>query len=190
MTGSVRSPGSNCTQVSQHQLPQPHTPSQQMPQTGLSTQAAPSSPSWAHPSSGSSMAAPTHSVISPAALADQEFFAASVVEEVRAIIRAAFEYAVAHDRPSVTLCDKSNALRFGHDLWQRVFAEVSREYDDIDCVALTPDDMYGAPPIGPGEALVGTFCLVVPTDIAEDLTFFIEENQSSTDTRVWWSLTG
>jgi 3-isopropylmalate dehydrogenase len=51
---------------------------------------------------------------------------------VERIIRAAFEYAKSHGRPSVTMSDKSNALRFGHDLWQRAFAEVGEEYPDIE----------------------------------------------------------
>lgn len=48
------------------------------------------------------------------------------------IIRAAFEYARAHQRPRVTMSDKSNVLRYGHDLWQRVFQEVGEEYPEIE----------------------------------------------------------
>jgi len=51
---------------------------------------------------------------------------------VERILRAAFEYARQHGRPSVTMSDKSNALRFGHDLWQRAFADVSRDYPEIE----------------------------------------------------------
>ena len=51
---------------------------------------------------------------------------------VERIIRAAFEYAKQHGRPSVTMSDKSNALRFGHDIWQRVFVEVGAEYPEIE----------------------------------------------------------
>jgi 3-isopropylmalate dehydrogenase len=51
---------------------------------------------------------------------------------VERIIRAAFEYAKQHERRSVTMSDKSNALRFGHDLWQRVFFEVAEEYPGIE----------------------------------------------------------
>ncbi len=51
---------------------------------------------------------------------------------VERIIRAAFEYARSHGRRRVTMSDKSNALRFGHDLWQRVFAEVGEEYPEIE----------------------------------------------------------
>ena len=32
----------------------------------------------------------------------------------------------------VCMSDKSNALNFAHDLWQRVFAEVRKEYADIE----------------------------------------------------------
>ncbi|HXV78148.1 MAG TPA: 3-isopropylmalate dehydrogenase, partial [Candidatus Polarisedimenticolaceae bacterium] len=51
---------------------------------------------------------------------------------VERIIRAAFDYARSHSRPNVTMSDKSNALRYGHDLWQRVFREVGAEYADIE----------------------------------------------------------
>jgi 3-isopropylmalate dehydrogenase len=51
---------------------------------------------------------------------------------VERIIRYAFEFARRHKLTRVTMSDKSNALTFGHDLWQRVFAEVRAEYADIE----------------------------------------------------------
>ncbi len=51
---------------------------------------------------------------------------------VERIIEAAFQYARRHDRGSVCMADKSNIMRFGHDLWQRTFAEVSERYPEID----------------------------------------------------------
>jgi 3-isopropylmalate dehydrogenase len=51
---------------------------------------------------------------------------------VERIIRHAFEFARKTDRKKVTMSDKSNALRFGHDLWQRAFQEVGNEYTDIE----------------------------------------------------------
>ncbi len=51
---------------------------------------------------------------------------------VERIIRAAFEYAKSHGRTRVTMSDKSNVLRYGHDLWQRVFAAVGEEYPTIE----------------------------------------------------------
>jgi 3-isopropylmalate dehydrogenase len=50
---------------------------------------------------------------------------------VERICRAAFEHAKATGRKRVTLADKSNVLRFAHDLWQRVFFELAREYPGI-----------------------------------------------------------
>ena len=50
---------------------------------------------------------------------------------VERIIVAAFEYARAQGRRKVTMADKSNVQRFGGDLWQRVFKEVSTRYPDI-----------------------------------------------------------
>jgi 3-isopropylmalate dehydrogenase len=51
---------------------------------------------------------------------------------VERIIRAAFDYARRHGRKSVTMSDKSNALRYGHDLWQRVFEQVRGEYPEVE----------------------------------------------------------
>jgi len=51
---------------------------------------------------------------------------------VERIIRAAFEYADRHGKGSVCMSDKSNAMRHGHDLWQRAFKEVGAEYPHID----------------------------------------------------------
>jgi 3-isopropylmalate dehydrogenase len=51
---------------------------------------------------------------------------------VERILEAGFSYALAHGLKRVTMSDKSNALRFSGDLWQRTFAEVSRRYPQIE----------------------------------------------------------
>jgi len=51
---------------------------------------------------------------------------------VERIIRYAFEYARQNNRKRVCMSDKSNAMTFAHDLWQRVFQEVRREYPEIE----------------------------------------------------------
>ncbi len=51
---------------------------------------------------------------------------------VERIIRYAFEYARQRKLTRVCMSDKSNALTFGHDLWQRVFKQVRVEYPEID----------------------------------------------------------
>ncbi len=53
---------------------------------------------------------------------------------VERIIRYAFEYAKNNGLNHVTMSDKSNALRFEGDLWQRTFYEVGEEYPDIEKV--------------------------------------------------------
>ena len=50
---------------------------------------------------------------------------------VERIIRAAFEYADQHGKDRVCMSDKSNAMRHGHDLWQRTFKAVAAEYPAI-----------------------------------------------------------
>src|ERR1700731_4062033 len=51
---------------------------------------------------------------------------------VERIIRYAFEYARKAGLKRVCMSDKSNAMTFAHDLWQRVFKEVRQEYGEIE----------------------------------------------------------
>ncbi len=51
---------------------------------------------------------------------------------VERIIRYAFDYARQHKLRRVCMSDKSNALIYGHDLWQRVFAQVREEYPEVE----------------------------------------------------------
>jgi 3-isopropylmalate dehydrogenase len=51
---------------------------------------------------------------------------------VERIIRYAFDYARQRKLKRVCMSDKSNAMTFAHDLWQRVFQEVRQEYSEID----------------------------------------------------------
>src|SRR5271155_5129860 len=60
---------------------------------------------------------------------------------VERIIRYAFEYAKARKLKRVCMSDKSNALTFGHDLWQRVFKQVRAEYPEIDARHLYIDTL-------------------------------------------------
>jgi len=51
---------------------------------------------------------------------------------VERIIRAAFEWAVAHGKRRVCMSDKSNIMQYAGGLWQRCFAEISDEFPDIE----------------------------------------------------------
>ncbi|MBI4161921.1 MAG: 3-isopropylmalate dehydrogenase [Acidobacteria bacterium] len=51
---------------------------------------------------------------------------------VERILRHAFEFARRTGRRRVTMADKSNVLTYGHDLWQRAFAEIGREFPDLE----------------------------------------------------------
>jgi len=51
---------------------------------------------------------------------------------VERIIRYAFEYARQKGLKRLCMSDKSNAMTFAHDLWQRVFKAVRQEYPDIE----------------------------------------------------------
>jgi 3-isopropylmalate dehydrogenase len=51
---------------------------------------------------------------------------------VERIIRFAFEYAQSKGLKRVCMSDKSNAMTFAHDLWQRVFKQVRQEYAGIE----------------------------------------------------------
>jgi 3-isopropylmalate dehydrogenase len=50
---------------------------------------------------------------------------------VERCVRYAFEYAKSAGRKKVTLVAKTNVLRFAHNLWQRVFDQVAKEYPSI-----------------------------------------------------------
>ena len=50
---------------------------------------------------------------------------------VERIIRYAFDFARRYGKKRLCMSDKSNALAFGHDLWQRVFKQVRTEYPEI-----------------------------------------------------------
>jgi len=50
---------------------------------------------------------------------------------VHRIIRHAFEVARTRKRRTLCMADKSNAMREGHALWQRVFREVAAEFPDV-----------------------------------------------------------
>jgi 3-isopropylmalate dehydrogenase len=58
---------------------------------------------------------------------------------VERILRAAFEHARSNGRRRVVMSDKSNAMRFVGDLWQRAFAEVARDYREIEASHLYID---------------------------------------------------
>ncbi len=58
---------------------------------------------------------------------------------VERIIEAAFSFATRHGLKKVTMSDKSNALRFGGDLWQRTFREAAQRYPRIEAEHLYID---------------------------------------------------
>ncbi|HTR47999.1 MAG TPA: isocitrate/isopropylmalate dehydrogenase family protein [Verrucomicrobiae bacterium] len=60
---------------------------------------------------------------------------------VERIIRYAFEFAKRHGKRRVCMSDKSNAMPHAHDLWQRVFKEVRREYPEIESSHMYIDNL-------------------------------------------------
>jgi 3-isopropylmalate dehydrogenase len=58
---------------------------------------------------------------------------------VERIIVHAFDYARKNGLKKVCMSDKSNVMRYGHDLWQRVFKEVSGRYPEIEASHLYVD---------------------------------------------------
>lgn len=58
---------------------------------------------------------------------------------VERILRAAFDYAKKTERRRLCMSDKSNVMRYGHDLWQRCFAEVAAEYPEVETSHLYVD---------------------------------------------------
>ncbi len=70
---------------------------------------------------------------------------------VERIIRAAFQWARDHDRRRVTMSDKSNVMRFAHDLWQRCFREVAEEYPDLEAAHMYVDNLTMQMVLDPGQ---------------------------------------
>lgn len=58
---------------------------------------------------------------------------------VERILRAAFDYARAHGKKRVCMSDKANAMRHGHELWQRVYKHVAKDYPEIQASHLYVD---------------------------------------------------
>lgn len=87
---------------------------------------------------------------------------------VERIIRYAFEFARGRGLGRVCMCDKSNAIAFGHELWQRVFAEVRQEYADIEARHLYVDTLAMEVVRDPGQFRVIVTCNLFG-DILSDL---------------------
>jgi 3-isopropylmalate dehydrogenase len=60
---------------------------------------------------------------------------------VERIVRAAFDFARAHDRARVTLVDKANAMPAAGRLWRRAFEEVGAEFPEMRTDAMYVDAM-------------------------------------------------
>jgi len=60
---------------------------------------------------------------------------------VERVLVYAFDYARKHNLKRLCMSDKSNALPFGHGLWQRTFAEVRERYPEIDSSHLYVDTL-------------------------------------------------
>src|SRR5712672_4634939 len=87
---------------------------------------------------------------------------------VERIIRYAFEYARQNGLKRVCMSDKSNAMTFAHDLWQRVFKEVRQEYASIESRHLYIDTLAMEVVRDPGQFDVIVTCNLFG-DIISDL---------------------
>lgn len=87
---------------------------------------------------------------------------------VERIIRYAFEYAKARKLKRVCMSDKSNAMTFGHDLWQRVFKQVRLEFPEIEASHQYIDNLLMQMVRDPSQFEVIVTCNLFG-DIASDL---------------------
>ena len=87
---------------------------------------------------------------------------------VERILRYAFEFARQRGLKRVCMSDKANALAFGHDLWQRVFAEMRREYPEIESTHMYIDNLVMQMVRDPSQFDVIVTCNLFG-DIASDL---------------------
>jgi 3-isopropylmalate dehydrogenase len=84
---------------------------------------------------------------------------------VERIVRHAFEYAKARGKTKVCMSDKSNAMRFVGDLWQRTFHEVAAEFPGIAPSHLYVDALVMQMVKDPGQ-----FEVVVTNNMFGDIT--------------------
>jgi len=87
---------------------------------------------------------------------------------VERILVYAFEFARKHGLTSVCMSDKSNALPYGHGLWQRTFAEVRERYPEIESRHLYVDALAMQMVKNPGQFQVIVTCNMFG-DIISDL---------------------
>ena len=87
---------------------------------------------------------------------------------VERILRYAFEYARKHNLKKLCMSDKSNALTFAHDLWQRVFKQMRGEYPEIHSTHLYIDTLMMQMVRDPSQFQVIVTCNLFG-DIASDL---------------------
>jgi len=87
---------------------------------------------------------------------------------VERIVRYAFEFARRRGYRRVCMSDKSNALTYGHDLWKRVFAEIRREFADIEWSHMYIDNLLMQMVRDPSQFQVIVTCNLFG-DIASDV---------------------
>jgi 3-isopropylmalate dehydrogenase len=87
---------------------------------------------------------------------------------VERIIRYAYDYARNNGLKRVCMSDKSNAMTFAHDLWQRVFKEMRQEYPKIESRHLYIDTLAMEMVRDPGQFDVIVTCNLFG-DIVSDL---------------------
>lgn len=87
---------------------------------------------------------------------------------VERIIRYAYDYARQNGLKRVCMSDKSNAMTYAHDLWQRVFKEVRQEYPEIESRHLYIDTLAMELVRDPGQFEVIVTCNLFG-DIISDL---------------------
>lgn len=87
---------------------------------------------------------------------------------VERIIRYAFDYARRKSLKRVCMSDKSNAMTYGHGLWQRVWREVKEEYREIEARHLFVDTLVMEMVRDPAQFEVIVTCNMFG-DIASDL---------------------
>ena len=87
---------------------------------------------------------------------------------VERITRYAFDHARQNKLKRLCMSDKSNAMTFAHDLWQRVFQEVRQEYSEIDSRHLYIDTLAMEIVRDPGQFDVIVTCNLFG-DILSDL---------------------
>ena len=100
------------------------------------------------------------------------------------IIRAAFDYAVSHNRKKVTCVHKANIMKMADGMFRDIFYDISKEYPDIEADDKIVDNvamLYGDVLSDLVSGLIGGLGLLPSSNLGKDFAMFEAVHGSAPD---------